>query len=67
MAVGRSVVSEFTIYGQRQAERELQPLPCLCDQVVHNRGASLSHSFGSVALSKRPADAMAHELSKSLF
>lgn len=30
LADSLSVVSEFTIYGQSQAERELHPLPCLC-------------------------------------
>lgn len=51
VADSRSVVSEFTIYGQSQAARGLHLLPCLCDRGVHCTagGASLSplfHSFG---------------------
>lgn len=30
--------SNLTIYGQSQAEGELHPLPCLCDQSEHGWG-----------------------------
>ena len=68
VADGRSVVAEFTIYGQSQAAREPRSLPCLCDRGERSRGASLSPaSFiqSSGTTSKTPARKMPHELSES--
>lgn len=36
------MVSEFTIYGQSQAEAALHPLPCLC---IREGGAKLQALF----------------------
>lgn len=45
VAERRSVVAEFTIFGQSQAPRALLSLPCLCDQGVHTQPGRSTDSF----------------------
>lgn len=71
LADSLSVVSEFTIYGQSQAERELHPLPCLCirEGSAKPRALFCLHCFIHLeekGQARGSGEKMPYELSKSV-